>query len=226
MHARQVGAVCLPCCHACRCAPRAFCTPTWASSICWRTGGACLAMREATPWLLLPGRQRTLRELEVGRTLVKEGDRQGPPPPHPVAGVAVAVQGALATRFAAASCTTGVSGAALPAVWVMAAADPHSRAHAHSPARPGWRRSWLIRHGPGDYKTGKLYGERPPLVLLPFLYPELEAFLSTWRAGGGVAGSCLCARMRPIIARRRPGGKQLATDILGPRPRHACYAQY
>ncbi|KAL4540242.1 hypothetical protein Ndes2526A_g03237 [Nannochloris sp. 'desiccata'] len=63
----------------------------------------------------VPDRQRTLRELEVGRTLSKEGDR------------------------------------------------------------------WIIRHGPKDYKTGKSYGERPPLVLNPTVYPELEAYVNTWR---------------------------------------------
>jgi integrase len=63
----------------------------------------------------VPDRQRTLRELEVGRTLFKEGDR------------------------------------------------------------------WIIRHGPGDYKTGKSYGERPPMVLNPTVYPELEAYVNTWR---------------------------------------------
>ncbi|PRW56953.1 saccharopine dehydrogenase isoform B [Chlorella sorokiniana] len=65
----------------------------------------------------VPDRQRTLRELEVGRTLVK--DRQG---------------------------------------------------------------RWVIRHGPGDYKTGRAYGERPPLTLSPHIYPELEAFMDKWRA--------------------------------------------
>ena len=40
----------------------------------------------------------------------------------------------------------------------------------------------MIRHQAGDYKTGRAYGERPPLVLAPALYPELEAYLSTWRA--------------------------------------------
>ena len=42
--------------------------------------------------------------------------------------------------------------------------------------------SWVIRHGPDDYKTGKQYGERPPMVLPPFLYPELNAFIEVWRA--------------------------------------------
>ena len=61
--------------------------------------------------------QRTLRELEVGRTLVK--DREG---------------------------------------------------------------RWAIRHGSKDYKTGRAYGERPPLVIAPHIYPELEAWMAKWRA--------------------------------------------
>ena len=40
---------------------------------------------------------------------------------------------------------------------------------------------WVIRHGPGHYKTGKAYGERPPMVVAPHIYPELEAFLEEWR---------------------------------------------
>jgi hypothetical protein len=40
---------------------------------------------------------------------------------------------------------------------------------------------WLIKHGPDDYKTGKQYGERPPMVIAPFIYPELEAFIDVWR---------------------------------------------
>jgi hypothetical protein len=64
----------------------------------------------------VPDRQRTLRELEVGKTLFKDQDGR-----------------------------------------------------------------WIIRHGPKDYKTGKSYGERPPLVLNPTIYPELEAYVTTWR---------------------------------------------
>ena len=41
---------------------------------------------------------------------------------------------------------------------------------------------WVIRHGAGDYKTGRVYGTRPPLQLDESLYPELHAYLSTWRA--------------------------------------------
>ena len=41
---------------------------------------------------------------------------------------------------------------------------------------------WVIRHGAGDYKTGRAYGERPPLLIDPAIYPELEAFMDKWRA--------------------------------------------
>lgn len=54
-------------------------------------------------------RQRTLRELELGRTLFKEGDK------------------------------------------------------------------WVIRHQASDYKTGRSYGERPPMVIAPHVYPEVHA---------------------------------------------------
>ncbi len=43
------------------------------------------------------------------------------------------------------------------------------------------RGRWVIRHGPSHYKTGKAYGERPPMVLAPHIYPELEAYLEEWR---------------------------------------------
>ena len=64
----------------------------------------------------VPDRQRTIRELKIGKTLFKEGDK------------------------------------------------------------------WVIRHGPGDYKTGKDYGVRPPLVLSEHLYPTLEEFIAKHRA--------------------------------------------
>lgn len=41
---------------------------------------------------------------------------------------------------------------------------------------------WVVRHGPSHYKTGKSCGERPPMVLAPHIYPELQAFLDEWRA--------------------------------------------
>ena len=53
-------------------------------------------------------RQRTLRELEVGRTLFNEGGR------------------------------------------------------------------WVIKHQAGDYKTGRAYGQRPPMIIAPHIYPEVR----------------------------------------------------
>lgn len=40
---------------------------------------------------------------------------------------------------------------------------------------------WTIKHGPDDYKTGKTYGDRPPLVLSPELTPAIDDFLERWR---------------------------------------------
>lgn len=63
----------------------------------------------------VPDRQRTIRELELGRTLVRVKDQ------------------------------------------------------------------WCIRHGPDDYKTGRTYGERPPLQLPLALTPTMDCFLNEWR---------------------------------------------
>lgn len=51
----------------------------------------------------------------------------------------------------------------------------HPHTHTHN--------RWLIRHSPTDYKTGKLYGQRPPMVIASFVYPELEAFINDFRCG-------------------------------------------
>ena len=64
----------------------------------------------------VPDRQRTIRELQLGQTLVRSADGQ-----------------------------------------------------------------WCIRHSPQDYKTGKTYGERPPLDLGAALTPWIDEFLSKWR---------------------------------------------
>ena len=65
----------------------------------------------------VPDRQRTIRELEIGNTFVKDGE-QG---------------------------------------------------------------LWTIKHGPDDYKTGKTYGDRPPLVLAPGLTAAIDDFIDRWR---------------------------------------------
>jgi hypothetical protein len=40
---------------------------------------------------------------------------------------------------------------------------------------------WTIKHGPDDYKTGKTYGDRPPLVLTQDLTGAIDDFLQRWR---------------------------------------------
>lgn len=35
------------------------------------------------------------------------------------------------------------------------------------------RDKWVIRHQAADYKTGRSYGERPPMVIAPHVYPEV-----------------------------------------------------
>lgn len=64
----------------------------------------------------VPDRQRTIRELEIGRSFVKDGQNQ-----------------------------------------------------------------WFIKHAPEDYKTGRTYGERPPLHLPTTLTNDIDEFIERWR---------------------------------------------
>ncbi len=41
---------------------------------------------------------------------------------------------------------------------------------------------WVIKHTEHDYKTGKAYGARPPLVISAHIYRDLEEYLFTLRA--------------------------------------------
>ena len=41
--------------------------------------------------------------------------------------------------------------------------------------------SWVIKHGPNDYKTGKNYGDRPPLVLPSYMTPVIDDYITNWR---------------------------------------------
>jgi integrase len=41
---------------------------------------------------------------------------------------------------------------------------------------------WVIKHGPEDYKTGRNYGERPPMVIAPSLYGAMEEWIEHRRA--------------------------------------------
>lgn len=41
--------------------------------------------------------------------------------------------------------------------------------------------SYFVKHGPDDYKTGKTYGNRPPLVLSADLTEAIDDFIKNWR---------------------------------------------
>jgi hypothetical protein len=40
---------------------------------------------------------------------------------------------------------------------------------------------WAIKHSAADYKTGGVYGDRPPLELDADLYPILEDYVANYR---------------------------------------------
>ena len=51
---------------------------------------------------------------------------------------------------------------------------------------------WLIRHGAADYKTGKDYGERPPLVIAPRVSAVVDLFVAGgWRDALSPQHDCL-----------------------------------
>ena len=95
----------------------------------------------------VPDRQRTVRELEIGRTLFKE---------H--------AKGKGGSNSAN---TTNDS-------------DDYNSNDSDSSVNGGEYR-WVIRHGPDDYKTGRDYGVRPPMVIHPKFYPMLEDFVENQR---------------------------------------------
>lgn len=66
---------------------------------------------------------------------------------------------------------------------------------------------WYIRHGPSDYKTGRVYGPRPALLVSPNLYPELEAFIHRWRAD-------LSPRHDFLFSQYVPGGVSYAQTCV------------
>jgi len=88
----------------------------------------------------IPDRQRTFRELEIGKTLVKEEGQ------------------------------------------------------------------WLIKHGPDDYKTGKSYGTRPPLVVASELAPLIDLFIDDFRPALNPDGSHLFTQ--------RGSGKPFTADSM------------
>ncbi|CAB9501227.1 expressed unknown protein [Seminavis robusta] len=55
---------------------------------------------------------------------------------------------------------------------------------------------WCIRHAAEDYKTGKAYGERPPLQLAEHLTPWVDGFLEHWRPHLSPVSDTLFAQSR------------------------------
>ena len=55
---------------------------------------------------------------------------------------------------------------------------------------------WLVRHGPNDYKTGKSYGARPPLMITPELVPAIDNFIDKYRPSLRPNGDHFFAQVR------------------------------
>lgn len=108
----------------------------------------------------VPDRQRTIRELEVGKTLFKEfldGD-DGTEKDDRYAEEQLEQDTDLLTQ------------------------ESTSKAINLNTDRLNYPYRWVIKHGVDDYKTGKNYGERPPMVISPGLYGALEEWLEVRRA--------------------------------------------
>ena len=74
---------------------------------------------------------------------------------------------------------------------------------------------WIIKHGPDDYKTGKTYGDRPPLVLSPELVPAIDDFLERWRP-------CLMPKTNHLFIQPRTGNPLTQNSVYQIVAR-ACY---
>jgi len=74
---------------------------------------------------------------------------------------------------------------------------------------------WCIRHRPDDYKTGKTYGERPPLQLSASLTPAIDDFLKRWRP-------CLCPTAEQFFVQPRTGNP-LTRDSVYQIVGRSCY---
>jgi hypothetical protein len=74
---------------------------------------------------------------------------------------------------------------------------------------------WTIKHGPDDYKTGRTYGDRPPLTLSPELVPAIDDFLDRWRP-------CLQPITDSLFVQPRTG-KPLSQDSIYQIVARNCY---
>lgn len=102
----------------------------------------------------IPDRQRTMRELELGRTLLRGSDDQG-------------------NGF------------------------------------------YYVKHGIGDYKTGRYFGDRPPLVISPSRTAEVDEFVDLWRPA-------LSPRSERLFVQPRTG-QPLTGDSVHSIVTRACF---
>ena len=78
--------------------------------------------------------------------------------------------------------------------------------------------TWCIRHQPDDYKTGKTYGERPPLHLSHTLTPAMDDFLQRWRP-------CLLREQKhDFVFLQSRTGRPLTQDSVYQLVGRTCYA--
>jgi hypothetical protein len=76
---------------------------------------------------------------------------------------------------------------------------------------------YCIRHAPQDYKTGKTYGERPPLQLPVSLTEGIDRFLNEWRP-------CLRPTTNVLFVQPRTGNP-LSRDSVYQLVSRACFEQ-
>ena len=130
----------------------------------------------------VPDRQRTIRELEIGRTLFKEHKEDGGG--HEDSGTErnerhTRHEGSRrrdsgdSVEILASPWKSSRGGANTSNQWIDLRTDATEADYDYR---------WVIKHGPEDYKTGRNYGERPPMVLAPSLYGALEEWIERRRA--------------------------------------------
>jgi len=76
-------------------------------------------------------------------------------------------------------------------------------------------KQWIIKHGPDDYKTGKAYGDRPPLVLPESLTSVIDNFIAEWRPHLKPSSSKLFVQ--------KTTGEQLTSDSIYQIIERSCF---
>lgn len=122
----------------------------------------------------VPDRQRTIRELEIGRTLFKEHKEDTVDSGHEDSGTERSERrGGDSVEILASPSKSSHDYGAASNQWIDLRTDATEADYDYR---------WVIKHGPEDYKTGRNYGERPPMVLAPSLYGALEEWIERRRA--------------------------------------------